>query len=109
MDALSQLFYLHGIGYEYTKYTGEHVIFSEDTRKSALHCCGVDTRDTAQITQLNYQLDAATWLTLAPAVSIIDQASNVLKVRVNEADTHHKITLTVAALNIKLQFEHIAQ
>lgn len=108
MDALSQLFYLHGIGYEYTKYTGEHVVFSEQTRKLALQCCGVDTSDAAQIDKLNYQLDAATWLTLAPAVSLVKQPSNVLKVRIKETDAHHKITLNIPALNIKLQFEQIA-
>ncbi|MFP3457381.1 4-alpha-glucanotransferase, partial [Psychrobacter sp. SIMBA_152] len=69
---------------------------------------GVDTSDAAQIDKLNYQLDAATWLTLAPAVSLVKQPSNVLKVRIKEADAHHKITLNIPALNIKLQFEQIA-
>ena len=108
MDALSQLFYLHGIGYEYTKYTGEHVVFSEQTRKLALQCCGVDTSDTGLIEQLNYQFDAATWLTLAPAISLVNQLSNVLKVRIKETDAHQRITLNIAALNIKLQFDQIA-
>lgn len=107
MDALSQLFYLHGIGYEYTKYTGEHVIFSEGTRKSALQCCGIDTSNTAQITQLNYQLDAATWLTPVPAISLVEQPNNLLKIRINEADTHQTITVKIPALNIEQQFDRV--
>ena len=66
MQSLSQLYYLHGIGYEYTKYTGEHVIFDESTRMQALSCCGVDTQDTDAINQLNFALDAGTWLNLFP-------------------------------------------
>jgi len=77
MDALSQLFYLHGIGYEFTKYTGEQVIFSEDTRKRALQCCGVNTEDEHQIAQLNYQLDVAPWLELAPDTSLVNLTDNL--------------------------------
>lgn len=107
MDALSQLLYLHGIGYEYTNYNGEQVVFSEQTRKRALQCCGIDPNHTAQIEQLNYQLDGATWLTLVPAVSLVEQPSNILKVRINESDLNKAIGIKIVKLNIELHFEQL--
>ncbi|WP_233999070.1 hypothetical protein [Pseudoalteromonas sp. T1lg122] len=88
MQSLSQLYYLHGIGYEYTKYTGEHVIFDESTRRQALSCCGIDTQDADAIKQLNFALDAGTWLNLLPHTSIIEAHHPILKVRVDDVYCH---------------------
>ena len=82
MNELSQLFYLHGIGYEFTKYTGEQIFFSEDTRKRALQCCGVDTNNYNKIAQLNYKLDVEPWMQLLPNVSLIEQTDFYLKVKI---------------------------
>ncbi len=108
MQSLSQLYYLHGIGYEYTKYTGEHVIFDESTRRAALSCCGIDTQNVDVINQLNFTLDAGTWLTLLPQTSIIDEANEpILKVRVDERLLSHSCTLCVPSLNIQYTRENL--
>ena len=100
MDALSQLFYLHGIGYEFTKYTGEQVIFSEDTRKRALQCCGVNTEDEHQIAQLNYQLDVAPWLELAPDTSLVNLTDNLFYIRIDERQRDLPVAITLPKLNV---------
>ena len=105
MDALSQLFYLHGIGYEFTKYTGEQVVFSNDTRKQALQCCGIDTNDANQIAHLNYELDAATWQQLVPRVSLLEWPENTLKIRIDERQQHLCVGIKVEALGLDLAFQ----
>ena len=107
MQSLSQLYYLHGIGYEYTKYTGEHVIFDESTRMQALSCCGVDTQDTDAINQLNFALDAGTWLNLLPHTSIIEAHHPILKVRVDERLLSRSCTLSVPSLDIHFTCENL--
>jgi 4-alpha-glucanotransferase len=104
MEALSQLFYLHGIGYEYTKYTGEHVFFSEDTRKRALQCCEIDTEDEASIAQLNYQLDAATWLQFVPEVSLVERATKTLAVRIDSRQLHLQCQIDIESLDLHVAF-----
>ncbi|MEM6984493.1 MAG: 4-alpha-glucanotransferase, partial [Pseudomonadota bacterium] len=107
MQSLSQLYYLHGIGYEYTKYTGEHVIFDESTRMQALSCCGVDTQDTDAINLLNFALDAGTWLNLLPHTSIIEAHHPILKVRVDERLLSRSCTLSVPSLDIHFTCESL--
>ena len=107
MDAISQLFYLHGIGYEFTKYTGEQVFFSEDTRKRALQCCGVDTNNEAQIAQLNYDLDASNWLGLVANVSLVEQQSPHLKIKVDERQQNLPVNITVPSLNISITLDNL--
>lgn len=101
MDLLSQLFYLHGIGYEYTKYTGEQVFFEHDTRSAALNCCGVDTEDVQQIEHLNISLDAAKWLEYVPSCSIVQSDTPVLKVRVDQRLLHHICHISFDSLDIE--------
>ncbi|MDO6546208.1 4-alpha-glucanotransferase [Pseudoalteromonas carrageenovora] len=107
MDAISQLFYLHGIGYEFTKYTGEQVFFSEDTRKRALQCCGVDTNNEAQIAQLNYDLDASNWLGLVANVSLVEQQSPLLKIKIDERQQNLPVNITVPSLNINITLNNL--
>ncbi|KTF09043.1 4-alpha-glucanotransferase [Pseudoalteromonas carrageenovora] len=107
MDAISQLFYLHGIGYEFTKYTGEQVFFSEDTRKRALQCCGVDTNNEAQIAQLNYDLDASNWLGLVANVSLVEQQSQLLKIKIDERQQNLPVNITVPSLNINITLNNL--
>ncbi|MCQ8880373.1 4-alpha-glucanotransferase [Pseudoalteromonas shioyasakiensis] len=107
MQSLSQLYYLHGIGYEYTKYTGEHVIFDESTRKQALSCCGIDTQDEDAIKQLNFALDAGTWLNLLPQTSIVEAHQPILKVRLDERLLSRSCTLSVPSLNICFTRENL--
>ncbi|TMP08248.1 4-alpha-glucanotransferase [Pseudoalteromonas sp. S3178] len=107
MDAISQLLYLHGIGYEFTKYTGEQVFFSEDTRKRALQCCGVDTNNEAQIAQLNYDLDASNWLGLVANVSLVEQQSPHLKIKVDERQQNLPVNITVPSLNINITLDNL--
>ncbi|MBZ2191116.1 4-alpha-glucanotransferase [Pseudoalteromonas arctica] len=107
MDALSQLFYLHGIGFEFTKYTGEQVFFSEDTRKRALQCCGVDTNNEAEITQLTYDLDASLWLDLVPSVSLVDQKKCALKLRIDECQQYLAANINVPSLGINIAVENL--
>jgi len=84
MESLSQLFYLHGIGYEYTKYTGEHVIFSDETRGAALSCCGIDITNNAEVEHLNVTLDANKWLQLVPNCSIVCEEKPIFKIRIDQ-------------------------
>ncbi|MEI8626286.1 4-alpha-glucanotransferase [Pseudoalteromonas sp. B137] len=107
MDALSQLFYLHGIGFEFTKYTGEQVFFSEDTRKRALQCCGVDTNNEAEITQLTYDLDASLWLDLVPSVSLVEQKTCVLKLRIDERQQYLAANINVPSLGMNIVLENL--
>ena len=107
MDAISQLFYLHGIGYEFTKYTGEQVFFSEDTRKRALQCCGIDTNNEAQIAQLNYDLDASNWLGLVANVSLVEQQSPLLKIKIDERQQNLPVNITVPSLNINITLNNL--
>jgi len=107
MDALSQLFYLHGIGYEFTKYTGEQVFFNEDTRKRALQCCGVDTNNDAQIAQLNFKLDASTWRSLVPSVSLVEQQTPFLKIKIDERQLHCSANITVPSLDIHITLANL--
>ncbi len=107
MQSLSQLYYLYGIGYEYTKYTGEHVIFEENTRRQALSCCGIDTANSDQINQLNFALDAGTWLTLLPQTSIIEAHDPYLKVRIDERLLSRACHLSIPSLSINLTRENL--
>ncbi len=107
MQSLAQLFYLHGIGYEYTKYTGEHVVFDESTRRSALSCCGIDCTDTDTINQLNFALDAGTWLTLLPNVSLVESDEPFLRVRVDERLLSRGCELRLPSLDIVVSRENL--
>lgn len=107
MDALSQLFYLHGIGFEFTKYTGEQVFFSEETRKRALQCCGVDTNNEAGIAQLIYDLDASLWLDLVPSVSLVEQTACLLKLRIDERQQYLAANIDVPSLGMHLAFDNL--
>ena len=100
MESLSQLFYLHGIGYEYTKYTGEHVVFSDATRSAALSCCGVDVTDHAQISHLNISLDANKWLQLVPDCSLVCAEQPAVKVRIDKRMLGQQCTVSFAQLDL---------
>jgi len=100
MESLSQLFYLHGIGYEYTKYNGEHVVFSNDTRSAALSCCGVDVTDQAQIDHLNILLDANKWLQLVPSCSLVCAEQPAVKVRVDKRKLAQQCTISFACVDL---------
>lgn len=104
MSELSQLFYLHGIGYEFTKYTGEQVFFSEQTRKRALQCCGIDTSDYDKIAQLNYELDVHQWLTLVPEVSLIEQSSFILSLKIAQKQQHLSVNVSITSLQLSFDF-----
>ncbi|WP_039037411.1 4-alpha-glucanotransferase [Pseudoalteromonas sp. ECSMB14103] len=107
MNELSQLFYLHGIGYEFTKYTGEQIFFSEDTRKRALQCCGVDTNDHNKIAQLNYKLDVEPWMQLLPNVSLIEQTDCYLKVKIDDRQLSQTASVSVEQLGIECEFTNL--
>ncbi|MCQ8878420.1 4-alpha-glucanotransferase [Pseudoalteromonas shioyasakiensis] len=83
MESLSQLFYLHGIGYDYTKYTGEHIYFEHATRSAALQACGVEPTNSTQVAQLNVSLDAAKWLQLVPSCSLVNEQVPSLKIKID--------------------------
>ena len=100
MESLSQLFYLHGIGYEYTKYNGEHVVFSNATRSKALQCCGVDVTDQAQVDHLNVLLDANKWLQLVPSCSLVNAEQPAVKVRVDSRMLAQDCTVSFSSVNL---------
>ncbi|MDN3379869.1 MULTISPECIES: 4-alpha-glucanotransferase [unclassified Pseudoalteromonas] len=100
MESLSQLFYLHGIGYEYTKYTGEQIFFGQDTRCAALRACGIDTADSSQIAHLNIALDAAKWLQLVPSCSIVDAEQPSLKIRIDHRLRDQTCVIEFESINV---------
>ncbi|MBD1583860.1 4-alpha-glucanotransferase [Pseudoalteromonas sp. S16_S37] len=104
MQGLSQLFYLHGIGYDYTKYTGEHVVFDQQTRAQALRCCGVDTEDLAHIDKLNFELDIAPWLNVVGDVCMVEQQDSLLKIRLPESQIDGIASVYIEQLNYEHQF-----
>ena len=81
MDKISQLFYLHGIGYEYTNFNGEHVIFNENIRYSALSACGIDGFDNAKVSEKILEIDVKPWLQVVEPVSLIDQSNSLFKLK----------------------------
>ena len=109
MESLSQLFYLHGIGYEYTKYDGEHVVFSNATRSAALSCCGVDVTDQAQIDHLNILLDANKWLQLVPSCSLVCAEQPAVKVRVDKRSLAQQCTVSFATVDIPAVTHSLAE
>ncbi|CAM4187334.1 4-alpha-glucanotransferase [Pseudoalteromonas byunsanensis] len=105
MQGLSQLYYLHGIGYDYTKYTGEHVVFDQGVRAEALRCCGIDTADPALIEHLNFELDIAPWQRVVEEVCLIEQRDMLLKLKLPDHQINGQASLRVAALNYEYQFD----
>ncbi|CAH9062358.1 hypothetical protein PSECIP111951_03675 [Pseudoalteromonas holothuriae] len=105
MQGLSQLYYLHGIGYDFIKYTGEHVVFDEQTRSQALRCCGIDTANQKQINKLNFELDIAPWLVAVGDVSIVEQKDTLFKVRMPDYQCHGIASIHIKNLNYEYQFD----
>ncbi|WP_404343887.1 4-alpha-glucanotransferase [Pseudoalteromonas mariniglutinosa] len=108
MESLAQLYYLHGIGYEYTKYTGEQVFFSEQTRSQALQCCGIDVTNEETIAALNFALDAETWMQLVPATSLVDATTPQLKVRIDARLLSYSCNVTLPNLGINTQITQLS-
>ncbi|MBQ4846801.1 4-alpha-glucanotransferase [Pseudoalteromonas sp. MMG005] len=102
MSGLQQLFYLHGVGYDYVKYTGEHVIFDQNTRSQALQACGIDTNDEQIIAELNYQLDVVQWQSVVPEVSLVDAQCSTLSIKV---PAHNRVTHGVISVRT-INYEH---
>ncbi len=83
MDNIAQLLYLYGIGYEYHKYTGDHVVFDHQTRLQALQECGVDVSNLDEINTLNFELDIAKWLTPVEAITLVCKETPTITIRVD--------------------------
>ncbi|OHU85397.1 MULTISPECIES: 4-alpha-glucanotransferase [Pseudoalteromonas] len=105
MKGLSQLYYLHGIGYDYTKYTGEHVVFEEKVRTEALRCCGIETADSALIEQLNFELDIAPWQRVVDDVCLIEQHDSLLKFKLPDHQLDGLASLKIQKLDYAHEFE----
>ncbi|WP_105169600.1 4-alpha-glucanotransferase [Pseudoalteromonas sp. T1lg23B] len=105
MQGLSQLYYLHGIGYDYTKYTGEHVVFEERVREQALRCCGIETADSALIEQLNFELDIAPWQRVVDEVCLIEQHDRLLRLKLPDHQIGGVASLKIATLDYECQFD----
>ncbi|NUZ10107.1 4-alpha-glucanotransferase [Pseudoalteromonas sp. McH1-7] len=99
MDHIAQLLYLYGIGYEYHKYTGDHVIFDHQTRLSALKECGVNTDDIDEVNALNFTLDIAKWLTPIEAITLTKEAQPKLTLRLEACSSLSELTISIPALN----------
>ncbi|WP_440056500.1 4-alpha-glucanotransferase (plasmid) [Pseudoalteromonas sp. T1lg65] len=81
MDPVSQLLYLYGIGYEYHKYNGEHVVFDHQVRLQALKECGISCDQPSEVISLNYELDVAKWLGYVEPITLVDFERPVLSLR----------------------------
>lgn len=103
MNAFEQLCYLYGIGSEFTKYTGETVKFPVDVREAALKACEIDLSSLEIINTLNYELDVKPWHILLPEISIVEQLSCNLTIRVAEQSANGSVTLIVPELHLNLE------
>ncbi|WP_339145074.1 4-alpha-glucanotransferase [Pseudoalteromonas galatheae] len=98
MDNIAQLLYLYGIGYEYHKYTGDHVVFDHQTRLQALQECGVDVSNPDEIDRLNFELDIAKWLTPVEAITLVCKETPTITIRVDDGLHINELTVSIPAL-----------
>jgi 4-alpha-glucanotransferase len=100
MQGLEQLFYLHGIGYDYTKYNGEHVYFDHQTRLSALRSCGVNTENSSHIDGMNFELDIKPWLNVVEEVTLADASSGEFTLKIPESYLNESIFVRIPELAV---------
>ncbi|QPB85246.1 4-alpha-glucanotransferase [Pseudoalteromonas rubra] len=100
MQGLEQLFYLHGIGFDYTKYNGEHVYFDHATRVNALRCCGINTEDSSDIAELNFALDIKCWLDVVGEVLVADAQSGGFSLKIPESARNASVVIQIPELSI---------
>ncbi|MCF2906836.1 4-alpha-glucanotransferase [Pseudoalteromonas sp. DL2-H2.2] len=104
MQGLEQLFYLHGIGFDYTKYNGEHVYFDHATRVDALRCCGVDTDDESHIAELNFLLDVKPWLEVVDEVVLAEAETGCFSLKVPQTALHSSVVIQIPDLALSTSF-----
>ncbi|KZN56988.1 hypothetical protein N474_10220 [Pseudoalteromonas luteoviolacea CPMOR-2] len=102
MEGLEQLYYLHGIGYDFTKYNGEYVVFDEATRKGALHCCGIDTSDQNLITAKNFALDVAPWMQMLAEVTLASSEMGTFELKVPSSYRGHLVDIKIFKCGVAL-------
>ncbi|MDK1309946.1 4-alpha-glucanotransferase [Pseudoalteromonas ardens] len=100
MQGLEQLFYLHGIGFDYTKYDGEHVYFDYATRVNALRCCGVNTEHGSEIEKLNFALDIKRWLDVVGEVVLADAQSGCFSLKIPESARDATVVIQIPDLSM---------
>ncbi|KZN61162.1 hypothetical protein N473_22735 [Pseudoalteromonas luteoviolacea CPMOR-1] len=100
MQGLQQLFYLHGIGFDFVKYDGEHVIFDNITRQAALECCGVNPHDPQTIENLNFELDIAPWTRVVEEVTLCSSESGKFVLKIHESLKHSMVGIKAQAVGI---------
>ena len=93
MTELEQAFYLHGIGLEYTGYTGEKVVFSESIRAAILST--MTELNPAHILEQNYQLDVAPWFNLLPETVFSASWLQSFEVKLSAAYWQHTLEWAV--------------
>ncbi|CCQ10916.1 4-alpha-glucanotransferase (amylomaltase) [Pseudoalteromonas luteoviolacea B = ATCC 29581] len=101
MDRVEQAMYLHGVGNEFIKYTGEHVVFSHETRLKALECCEVAVDDASAIERHNFELDIASWVNGVPSISLVSSDDFLLKIKLPEAQAHTNVTVELTDGNVQ--------
>ncbi|MBQ4810677.1 4-alpha-glucanotransferase [Pseudoalteromonas luteoviolacea] len=111
MEGLQQLYYLHGIGYDYTKYDGEYVVFDDVTRKRALACCGIDTNNESHINSLNFELDVAPWMQMLDEVTLANAHDGKFVIKVPESYRHGVVNFKVPEcdINLKINLAHCTE
>jgi 4-alpha-glucanotransferase len=105
MKGLQQLFYLHGIGYDYVKYNGEHVVFDHEARSQALAACGIDINDENLIEEKIYQLDIAQWLSVVTPVSLVNEDTGTLAIKLPENSRTVTGVLSIPHLQLDYKFD----
>ncbi|KZN46247.1 4-alpha-glucanotransferase [Pseudoalteromonas luteoviolacea] len=102
MEGLQQLYYLHGIGYDFVKYDGEHVVFDALTRQTAIECCGIEPNDQHAVDRLNFELDIAPWTRVVEPVTLSDSDSGSFVIKVSESLKHSIASIKVPSANIDI-------
>ncbi|MCF2856028.1 4-alpha-glucanotransferase [Pseudoalteromonas sp. SMS1] len=105
MEGLQQLYYLYGIGYDFTKYNGEYVVFDETTRNAALNCCGIDTSDQAHVYETNFSLDVAPWMRMLEEVTLASSALGVFELKVPESHRCEVVNIAIAKCQLALEVD----
>lgn len=86
--------YLHGVGYEFTKYTGESVIFPFEVRKQALALSGIDVDSDDSLLNHNFTIDVLPWLSVVGSFCVIKQSEMILRVKVSESWLGSEVTIS---------------
>ncbi|MBQ4835081.1 4-alpha-glucanotransferase [Pseudoalteromonas luteoviolacea] len=100
MTGLQQLYYLHGVGFDFVKYDGSYVVFDEVTRQTAIECCGVDPQNLHEVEQINFELDIAPWTRVVEEVTLGNSEHGKFVIKVHESHKYTGMSIKIPEIGI---------